>query len=81
VGSSLASAERRGSRRGARGNLSSLDGFGQRAGRAASTATRARVTGVEAACLPVFGGIILIVVGKVGPAATPGAVRDERLTS
>jgi hypothetical protein len=33
VGSSLASAERRGSRRGAWGNLSSLDGFGRRAGR------------------------------------------------
>ena len=72
AGSSFANAERSGSRRGARGNLSSLDGFGRRAGRAASTATGTSVTGVEAACLPVFGGIILSVVGKVGASDDPG---------
>src|SRR4029077_15824060 len=59
VGSSLASVERRGSRRLAWGNLSSLDGFGRRAGRAASTATTAAIPGVV---LCVADGIVRIVV-------------------
>jgi hypothetical protein len=61
VGSSVASAERRGSRRGAWGNLSSLDGFGRRAGRAASTAT-ATASAAPRVVLCVADGIVRIVV-------------------
>ena len=62
VGSSLASAERRGSRRGAWGNLSSLDGFGRREGRAASTATAAAISSVV---LCVADGIVRIAAGII----------------
>ena len=67
VGLSLASAERRGARRGAWGNLSSLDGFGRRACAHHSTATAA--TGIPGVVLSVADGIVRIAGGIIRAAA------------
>jgi hypothetical protein len=72
VGSSLVSAERRGSRRGA----SSLDGFGRRAGNAASTAT-ATATAAPGVVLCVADGIVRIVVHVVAGEDLGGRPRRE----